>query len=752
MLVTIHRNGCRTHRVKPQIHMKKPFTKTATIAFTCAMLAIAAGATAQLILSNGMPAGGVIGQPDLNHPVKQVGVPLTDIEAFEVLQPSSDQTVTAPNDADFDPETGILYIVESWGQRVLAKDVRNGSTNAPTLFVLGQGTYTSVERNFQNPAVGCVNSTDPNVPWPGPANACNLYSPTSVVVIKLGTAKYLAVSDYWQHRVLFFNIGDTNTNGETSVFVLGQSDFTTTEPNRFCSGSATSGINACSLAPFGLAFEANSKTLIVSDAEGNRVMFFDLSSGISNNMAAVKVLGQQSLVSEGGVDAPCSGPVGTHTPNACGINFPGKPAWDPTEGALYVPTQNGVRAWRYSAGANLSSVVANGAPSTWVIGQPNYDALPVTYGGGPYLNSPAAAAVDNAGRRLFVADFYNCRVVSYDISGDAQTKTQNGLPPSNVLGYPSLTGGAVDPGSDPVHQILGCGHVSQNTQDGTFTWLDQPASAASMLFPNSVTWDATYGRLFVVDNALNRVLSYGSLVQGIPIQTSGGNSTTTPNPDGSTTATISTPGGSNFGVTFPPGTGPVGGSQVITVTASDGNGGSTKPAIAINATLPPGVTKSVTIPYANRDFCINDVPGATIDSQGACPNTAVKVKKADLPAPGACIVWRTPDTMCRSTGAGTSLIVNGLKNTALFYISDSDLDGVSDDVDLCPGTNLSGPVPTQSLKPNSVGDSVLQKGGCNCSQILACKRGSDTGEIKFGCSAGTINVWDKGIGWAKACQ
>ena len=63
---------------------------------------------------------------------------------------------------------------------------------------------------------------------------------------------------------------------------------------------------------------------------------------------------------------------------------------------------------------------------------------------------------------------------------------------------------------------------------------------------------------------------------------------------------------------------------------------------------------------------------------------------------------------------------------------DSDNDGVVNSEDLCP---------------NTIG--VQQVEGCSCEQILELKPGEDEGELKNGCSAGTIEVFSKQIGWAK---
>jgi len=70
----------------------------------------------------------------------------------------------------------------------------------------------------------------------------------------------------------------------------------------------------------------------------------------------------------------------------------------------------------------------------------------------------------------------------------------------------------------------------------------------------------------------------------------------------------------------------------------------------------------------------------------------------------------------------------------LIYIEvqDSDNDGVTDSEDKCPNTEE--------------GQIVY---GCSCEQILSLKQGNNNGELKKGCSKGTIDVFTKKIGWAR---
>ena len=67
---------------------------------------------------------------------------------------------------------------------------------------------------------------------------------------------------------------------------------------------------------------------------------------------------------------------------------------------------------------------------------------------------------------------------------------------------------------------------------------------------------------------------------------------------------------------------------------------------------------------------------------------------------------------------------------------DSDGDGILDEDDLCPNTTDEEP-----NEPNIY--------GCSCRQILEIMPGNHRGELRNGCSKGTINVFTKLIGWAR---
>jgi cysteine-rich repeat protein len=102
--------------------------------------------------------------------------------------------------------------------------------------------------------------------------------------------------------------------------------------------------------------------------------------------------------------------------------------------------------------------------------------------------------------------------------------------------------------------------------------------------------------------------------------------------------------------------------------------------------------------------------------------------------------------------------------------ADDDDDFVLDEDDLCPDTSLAEDL-SKELNPNHFADvdgdgvfetmekkkdgvidseiSLAETQGCSCKQILDLKPGKDNGELKNGCSKGTIDNFIERRGWAK---
>ncbi|MCD2443054.1 hypothetical protein LQ757_12295 [Agromyces sp. SYSU K20354] len=93
-------------------------------------------------------------------------------------------------------------------------------------------------------------------------------------------------------------------------------------------------------------------------------------------------------------------------------------------------------------------------------------------------------------------------------------------------------------------------------------------------------------------------------------------------------------------------------------------------------------------------------------------------------------------------------------------VTDGDGDGVTDDADVCPGTDLAAEsdAPSKSLKPNhlwSTADGFVDRtgsvvysfedtGGCSATQIIAAAA-LGGGHAKFGISSAAMAAWISGL-------
>jgi hypothetical protein len=85
---------------------------------------------------------------------------------------------------------------------------------------------------------------------------------------------------------------------------------------------------------------------------------------------------------------------------------------------------------------------------------------------------------------------------------------------------------------------------------------------------------------------------------------------------------------------------------------------------------------------------------------------------------------------------------------------DSDGDGIPDDEDMCPGTDTTW-TPSEGRRSNHYDNTNIDyvaTHGCGADQILFCKPGNNNGELKWGITQGTLNVWISQTGWSLDCQ
>ncbi|MCI4352979.1 MAG: NHL repeat-containing protein [Thermoplasmata archaeon] len=312
----------------------------------------------------------------------------------------------------------------------------------------------------------------------------------------------LWVADWNDNRVLEFS--PPFANGEPASIVIGQSDFSSTQPQIGATGLSN---------PFGVAFDTRGD-LWVPDYSNNRIL--EYIPPFHNDMAAALVLGQPGFSSE----SPAASPAGLAGP--CGITFD-------ASGDLWVADYLNNRVVEF-----LPPFV-DGESASVVFGQKDF--MSGAAGAGARgLHWPQTVAFDPL-QNLWVSDFGNNRVVEFSppfrsdpsaagVVGQAGFETnRSGSGPSGLSGpFAAAFDGwgklwVADTGNNRVLSfpppirtgasaagVIGQGSFSTN-QSGT--------GASGLAMPADVAFDPL-GDLWVLDQGNGRVLEF------LPSSTSGG--------------------------------------------------------------------------------------------------------------------------------------------------------------------------------------------------------------------------------------
>jgi hypothetical protein len=145
-----------------------------------------------------------------------------------------------------------------------------------------------------------------------------------------------------------------------------------------------------------------------------------------------------------------------------------------------------------------------------------------------------------------------------------------------------------------------------------------------------------------------------------------------------------------------------------------------------------------------------DLPATMYDF----PDDVYPVKYISIPAfkPGETITlnwcWEFIETnQPQNEAQGKSIgftIYYTLRAPDLPCADDVDGDGVCDSRDVCQGTTKW--YAEDHLLPNHYDSSnmnMISTHGCSCDQILSCKPGNNNGEYQYGCTGGTLTVWEQ---------
>ncbi len=313
----------------------------------------------------------------------------------------------------YDPNHDYLFVSDYTHSRVLVFDVATVTDGESAIHVIGQNDFSgnTVCKGGDLNSLGQSCIKTPNDLY---------YDPVT---------NYLYVSDDHQ-RLMVFDTSAGITDGMNASYVLGQPDFT--------SGNSSYGLNAIGFNYVkGIAVDTADHLLFVASNSQDRVMVFDTSSGLSNGMSAVHVLGQPDLVTSGS----------NTTQNGMGSS---RGVWfDPGTKRLFVADEGNNRVLVY----DISSGVTDGMNASYVLGQPDFITSTsnsqgqVVHGpkGDSFLTcsqcmaSPRSVVYSSSSKLLFVGDGNN-RVLVFDLSALPASIAYNGSFNENGADNGTLTG------------------------------------------------------------------------------------------------------------------------------------------------------------------------------------------------------------------------------------------------------------------------------------------------------------------------
>jgi sugar lactone lactonase YvrE len=331
---------------------------------------------------------------------------------------------------DFD--VSLLFLADRGNDRVLIyRSYPQGSFPAAS-WVLGQSDFTT------------RSSADPSDPTDPEATAASLHRPSGIAFDAGGNRLYVA--DTGNHRIVVWDdlfavdpsSGElTMENGRAASFVLGQSDFGDSDPNRGAPLPGASTLNA----PSGLAIGGG--RLAVADSGNSRVIIFGtLPDGASALPSTV--LGQGDFSS----GAPNRGgttdqdtldhPEDVFIDDAISING--------SSGAVVVADTGNHRVLIFE-----SAAPATGADADVVLGQASFIAS-AAGAAAASMSSPSGARAAPSGSSpafLAVADRGNHRVLLYDVAAALASGAAG-----EVLAQDAAPAASANRGGDPTANSL----------------------------------------------------------------------------------------------------------------------------------------------------------------------------------------------------------------------------------------------------------------------------------------------------------
>ncbi len=204
------------------------------------------------VVTDNMLASVVLGQSDF---------------VTQTLWPTSQRSLSAPLDLAYEPSSQLLYVPDQNNNRVMIFSVANPTTNMLASFVLGAPDFTTTG---------------------GYCSANSLFNPVGVAFDSDSGHRRIFVADYLGDRVLIYE--GALSNGKAATHVLGEKDLTTCMINGGAGMFAPTqnGLDHS----YGILYDSINQRLFVADQTSSRVMVFDMSGAIVDNMEATYLMGQ----------------------------------------------------------------------------------------------------------------------------------------------------------------------------------------------------------------------------------------------------------------------------------------------------------------------------------------------------------------------------------------------------------------------------------------------------------------------------
>lgn len=302
----------------------------------------------------------------------------------------SAQTLYGPTGVFYDISSQRLYVSDTGNNRVLVFEGIIGANGQAASYVIGQPNFTS-----NSPA----------------ASQNGLASPEGVTVNTSNGR--IAIADRDNNRVMVWNA--ITGNGQSAVFVLGQSNF----------NGSSFGLSASALrTPRGVAYDPTSGHLYVADSGNNRVLLWTVAVS-ANNQVANFVLGQNNFTTN------------TAGTSAVTMRTPSRVSVGATNGVVYITDAGNNRGLIFD-----TVIISDGQAANRVVGQADLtSSVAATSQTG--LRTPMSMVLNAARGILYVADTANNRILTYADTGPTT--------PSLVTPLSGVTGVA----STPTFQIAG---------------------------------------------------------------------------------------------------------------------------------------------------------------------------------------------------------------------------------------------------------------------------------------------------------